>query len=67
VALEPWRGFPIPVLAAPLRADIGSSNDKQPFELIYTVAGTQSLSFLPLAGTRPLTDLTATAGYASQR
>jgi len=37
------------VLAAPLRADIGSSNDKQPFELIYTVAGTQSLSFLPLA------------------
>ncbi|MFL6602071.1 MAG: cell envelope integrity protein CreD [Steroidobacteraceae bacterium] len=49
VALEPWRGFPIPVLAAPLRADVGSSNDKQPFELTYTVAGTQSLAFLPFA------------------
>jgi inner membrane protein len=49
VALEPWRGFPIAVLAAPLRADVGSSNDKQSFELTYTVAGTQSLEFLPLA------------------
>jgi inner membrane protein len=49
VALEPSRGFPIPVLAAPLRADVGSSNDKQAFELTYVVAGTQSLGFLPLA------------------
>jgi inner membrane protein len=51
VALEPWRGFPIPVLAAPLRADVGSSSDKQVFDATYTVAGTQLLKFLPLAHT----------------
>jgi inner membrane protein len=49
VALEPWRGFPIAVLAAPLRTDVDLSKGKQPFELLIQLAGTQSLEFLPLA------------------
>jgi inner membrane protein len=51
VSLEPWRGFPIAVLAAPLRPDLDLSNGKQAFELTYAVAGTQSLAFAPLAHT----------------
>jgi inner membrane protein len=47
VALEPWPGFPIAALAAPLRSDL--SKGKQAFELVMQIAGTQSLDFLPLA------------------
>jgi inner membrane protein len=46
---EPWRGFPIGVLAAPLRADVDLRNGKHAFEVTMQVAGTQSLRFLPLA------------------
>ena len=46
-ALEPWRGFPIAALAAPLRPDL--SGGKHTFDLTLQIAGTQSLRFLPLA------------------
>lgn len=50
-AFEPWRGFPIAALAAPLRTDVDLSKGKHPFDLTLRLAGTQSLSFLPLAHT----------------
>jgi inner membrane protein len=54
VALEPWRGFPIAALAAPLRSDIDLTKGRQAFDLTLQIAGTQSLSFLPLAHTSRL-------------
>ena len=51
VALEPWRGFPMAALAAPLRSDVDLNKGKQAFDLTLQIAGTQSLSFLPLAHT----------------
>jgi inner membrane protein len=45
-AFEPWRGFPVAVLAAPLHADLKAG--KHTFDLTLKVAGTQSLRFLPL-------------------
>jgi inner membrane protein len=48
-ALEPARGFPIPVLAAPLRSDIDLGSGKRSFDVTMQIAGTQSLGFLPLA------------------
>lgn len=51
VALEPWRGFPIPVLAAPLRTDLDFSKGKHSFDMTLRIAGTQSLAFLPLSHT----------------
>jgi len=46
---EPSDGFPVPVLAAPLGSAAEFSDHRQPFDLTYEVAGTQSLGFLPLA------------------
>jgi inner membrane protein len=46
---EPSGGFPLPVLAAPLGSATEVSDSRQPFDLTYEVAGTQSLGFLPLA------------------
>ncbi|HEV2702144.1 MAG TPA: cell envelope integrity protein CreD [Steroidobacteraceae bacterium] len=48
---EPATGFPIPTLAATLRAGIDLTAGRQPFDLSFNLAGTQSLQFLPLAGT----------------
>jgi inner membrane protein len=48
---EPSAGFPLPVLAVPLDASREVSDQHQPFDLTYEVAGTQSLGFLPLART----------------
>ena len=47
--LEPARGFPIPVLAAPLAANAGSEVELREFAVTLELAGTQSLRFLPLA------------------
>jgi inner membrane protein len=46
---EPFGGFPEPALSAPVRADVDISKGKRAFDLTYEVAGTQSLSFIPLA------------------
>jgi inner membrane protein len=48
-ALQPARGFPISVLAAPLRSDIDIGAGKRLFDVTMQIAGTQSLGFLPLA------------------
>jgi inner membrane protein len=48
-SLEPASGFPMSVLAAPVRADAGMDAGKRKFEFTMEVAGTRSLSFLPLA------------------
>ena len=48
---EPSDGFPLPVLATPLAGATEFAEGRQPFDLTYEVAGTQSLGFLPLAGT----------------
>jgi inner membrane protein involved in colicin E2 resistance len=47
--LEPARGFPLPVLAAPLEAGAGTDGGKREFEVPLELAGTESLSFLPFA------------------
>jgi inner membrane protein len=46
---EPSDGFPLPVLAAPWGSAAELSDSRQAFDLMYEVAGTQSLGFLPLA------------------
>jgi len=46
---EPSSGFPIPVLAAPLSVAADPSAGPHSFDLSFSVAGTQSLQFLPLA------------------
>ena len=46
---EAGEGFPLPALMAPIRADVDFSKGKQPFDITYEVAGTQSLAFEPLA------------------
>jgi inner membrane protein len=48
---EPSDGFPLPVLAAPLSGAAEFSDRPQAFDLNYEVAGTQSIGFVPLAGT----------------
>ena len=48
---EPSDGFPLPVLASPLASAMEFAGHRQPFDLTYEVAGTQSLGFLPLART----------------
>lgn len=46
---EPGSGFPLPTLAAPIRADVDLTKGKQSFDISFEVAGTQSLAFQPLA------------------
>ncbi len=46
---EPAVGFPIPTLAATLSAGADLTTGRHGFDLIFNVAGTQSLQFLPLA------------------
>ncbi len=48
-SFEPSSGFPIPVLSAPLNSTAELSAGPHAFDLQFDVAGTQSLSFLPLA------------------
>jgi inner membrane protein len=48
---EPSDGFPLPVLATPWNGSLEPSDQRQPFDLTFEVAGTQSLGFLPLART----------------
>jgi inner membrane protein len=45
---EPSSGFPIPVLAAPLNMTADPSTGPKAFDLSFSLAGTQSLEFLPL-------------------
>ncbi|HET9388986.1 MAG TPA: cell envelope integrity protein CreD [Steroidobacteraceae bacterium] len=47
--LEPWGGFPVPVLAAPLRSGTELARGATAFDLTLQIAGTESLWFLPLA------------------
>jgi inner membrane protein len=47
--LEPARGFPIPVLASPLRESLRKDTEQRDFDITLEVAGTESLRFLPLA------------------
>jgi inner membrane protein len=48
---EPERGFAISVVAAPVRSDVSLTNSKHAFDVTFQVAGTESLSFIPLAHT----------------
>jgi len=50
-AFEPQQGFPIPSLGAPLRSDAGIDKGVQTIDVTLDVAGTDALSFLPLART----------------
>jgi inner membrane protein len=49
--LEPWAGFPISALAAPLRAGAELGKAPTAFDLNLQIAGTESLWFLPLSHT----------------
>ncbi len=46
---EPSTGFPIPVLAAPLDMTADPPGGPRAFDVSFSIAGTQSLEFLPLA------------------
>ena len=46
---EPFDGFPIPVLAAPIDLVTDPQAGTRDFDLSFDVAGTQALEFLPLA------------------
>ena len=48
-AFEPGQGFPIAVLTAPLRTDLNLSKGQHAFDMTLELAGTQSLSFMPLS------------------
>jgi inner membrane protein len=47
--LSPARGFPIPVLAAPVSNLTDAGSDNPAFDVTLELAGTESLRFLPLA------------------
>ncbi len=49
MSFEPDQGFPIAVLTAPLRPDVDLTNGRHTVDVTVELAGTQSLSFLPLA------------------
>ena len=46
---EPYSGFPLLAVAAPLNVPANASGVPHAFDLSFDVAGTQSLEFLPLA------------------